>query len=141
LVTNSSKLEDISRLFCNVSKALKNVNTSKAAYLLRPLQSNAIFPITNGIGNRGYDHLSGVHNRTWYIADRPLIRESLCGKVPLLAVPIKDLPALEDLFRVLRLDSRMLSKLTMSRTHPKGRIRTHWAYTVSLRANSPFIKA
>jgi hypothetical protein len=141
LITSSSKLEDISRLFRNVSTALKDVNTSKAAQLLRPLQNKSIFPITNGLGKGRYDNLLDVHNTSWFIADRPLIRESFHGKIPLLALPIEDLTALEDLFRVLRLDGRILSKLATSRTHPKGRVTTHWAYTASLRAKSPFIKA
>lgn len=141
LITSSSKLEDISRLFRDISTALKDVNTSKAAQLLRPLQNKSIFPITDGIAKRGYDTLLDVHNTSWFIADRPLIRKSFLGKVPLLALPIEDLSALMDLFRVLRLDGRMLSKLTSSRTHPKGRVTTHWPYTSSLRAKSPFIKA
>lgn len=140
LITSSSKLEDISRLFRDVSKALRDVNTSKAAQLLRPLQNRSIFPITNG-GKHSYDDLLSVHNTSWFIADRPFIRESFHGKMPLLALPIEDLPALGDLFRVLRLDSRILSKLTTSQTRPKGRVTTHWAYTASLRAKSPFIKA
>ena len=141
LITSSSKLEDISRLFRDVSRALKDVNANKAAQLLRPLQNGSIFPITNGDGKRSYDDLLGVHNTSWFIADRPSIRKSFHGKLPLLALPIEDLAALEDLFRVLRLDSRILSKLTASRTQPKGRVITHWAYTASLRAKSPFIKA
>ena len=141
LITSSSKLEDISRLFRDISSALKDVNTSKAAQLLRPLQERPIFPITKAPGKRRYDDLLNVHDTSWFIADRPLIRESFHGKIPLLAVPIEDLPALENLFRALRLDGRMLSKLATSRTHPQGQVTTHWAYTASLRAKSPFIKA
>lgn len=141
LVTSSSELEDISRLFRNISTALKDVNTSKAAQLLRPLQKRSVFPITNGLGKHRYDDLLDVHNTSWFIADRPHIRESFLGKLPLLALPIEDLNALEDLFRVLRLDSRLLSNLATRRTHPKGGVTTHWAYTASLRAKSPFIKA
>lgn len=141
LITSSTKLEDISRLFRDVSAALKDVNISKAAQLLRPLQDKSIFPITNGLAKRGYDKLLDVHNTSWYIADRPLIRESFLGKLPLLAVPIEDLSALEDLFRVLRLDGRLLSKLATSRTQERGRTTTHWNYTISLRKKSPFIKA
>jgi hypothetical protein len=140
-ITSSTELEDISRLFHEVSTALKGVNNNKAAQLLRPLQNECIFPITNGLGKRGYDELLDVRNTTWFIADRPLIRESFYGKIPLLALPIEDLSGLEDLFRVLRLDGRMLSKLTTSRTEPKGRASIHWAYTQSLRAKSPFIEA
>ena len=141
LITTSSKLEDISRLFRDVSKALKNVNTSKAAQLLRPLQRRLIFPITTGSGNHGFDNLLSLQDTSWFIADRPLIRESFHGKVPLLALPIEDLATLKDLFSVLRLDNRLLSKVVTSQTHPKGRVTTHWAYTASLRAKSPFLKA
>jgi hypothetical protein len=140
-ITSSTKLEDISRLFRNVNTELKDVNASKAAQLLKPLQNKSIFPITNGLGKRGYDSLLDVHNTTWFIADRPLLRESFHGKVPLLALPIEDIPALEDMFRVLRLDGRLLSKRTTTRTQVKGRAAMHWAYTSSLREKSPFIKA
>lgn len=141
LITSSSKLEDISRLLHNISTALKDVNTSKAAQLLSPLQNKSVFPITHDLGKSRYDKLLDMHDMSWFIADRPLIRESFHGKLPLLALPIEDLPALEDLFRVLRLDGRMLSKLATSQTDAKGRFATHLAYTASLRAKSPFIKA
>jgi len=141
LVTSSSRLEDISRHFRNISKALKDVNASKAAQLLRPLQHRSIFLIINYGGKRSYDDLTGLHDISWFIADRPSIRESLRGKIPLLALPIEDLPALEDLFHVLRLKNRLLSKITTIRTNPKGRVTTHWSYTASLRAKAPFIKA
>ena len=141
LITSSSKLEDISRLFRAISTALSDVNTNKAAQLLRPLQSKSVFPVRNGLGKREYNNLVDLHDTSWFIADRPLLQESFHGKVPLLAVPIEDLHALKDLFRVLRLDGRMLSKLATSQTHPQGLVTTHWAYTASLRAKSPFIKA
>ncbi|KAL9597097.1 MAG: hypothetical protein Q9219_005380 [cf. Caloplaca sp. 3 TL-2023] len=141
LITSSAKLNDISRLLGKVSQALKNVNTSKAAQLLRPLQDQPIFPVTNGLGRDEYDHLLTAIDRSWLIADRPLLRDSFHGKVPLLALPIDDLAALEDMFRGLRLDDRMLSKLGTSRMHSRGRTATHWAYTASLRAKSPFIEA
>lgn len=118
LITSSSKLEDISRLFRDIGTALKDVNTSKAAQLLRPLQKRSVFPITNGPGSRRYDNLLDAHNTSWFIADRPVMRESFHGKLPLLAVPLEDLPALDNLFRVLRLDGRMLSTLASSQTSP-----------------------
>jgi hypothetical protein len=120
---------------------LKDVNTSKAAQLLRPLQNKAIFPITKSPGKRRYDSLSDIHNLTWFIADRSSIRESFFGRIPLLALPIEDFSELDDLFRVLRLDGRMLSKLTTNRTHPKGRVTIHWEYTAALREKSLFINS
>jgi hypothetical protein len=124
-ITLSTKLEDISRLFRDVSTALKDINTSKAAQLIRPLQDKSIFPVINSLGKRGYDKLLDLHNTSWYIADLPLIRESFLGKIPLLAFPVEDLSALEDLLRILRLEGRMLSKLATSRTQKRGRTTTH----------------
>ncbi|KAF2823081.1 hypothetical protein CC86DRAFT_409849 [Ophiobolus disseminans] len=140
LITSSSKLEDISRLFRNISKALKDVTASQAAQLLRPLQKRTIFPVTDS-GNRAYDRLSNIDDASWFIADRPLIRKSFHGKLPLLALSNGDIAASKDLLRVLRLDDRLLSKLAKSHTHPVGRLKTHWTWTSSLRSKRPFFRA
>jgi hypothetical protein len=36
----------------DISTALKDVDASKAAQLLRPLHDKPLFPVTNGPGNR-----------------------------------------------------------------------------------------
>ena len=141
LITSSTKLEDISRLFRNICTALKDVHTSKAAQLLKPLQYQSIFPVTNGSGKQRYDKLLNTYNTSWFIADRPSLHDSFHGKLPLLALPMEDVSILEDLFRVLRLDGRLLSKQTTSRTQAKGRVIMDWASTFSLRSKAPFIKA
>jgi hypothetical protein len=141
LISSSSKLEDMSCLFGNISKALKNVTSSQAAQLLRPLHRATVFPVVNNPGDHIYDRLSGMWDPSWFIADRPLIRKSFYGKLPLLALSTRDIAASEDLFRVLRLDNRLLSKLVTDRTRPVGRVKTHWALTSSLRAKRPFLRA
>lgn len=141
LITTSSRLEDISRFFSSISKALKDVNTSQAAVLLRPLHKLSIFPITNGPGNCAYDRLVSMHDGSWLIADRPLLWESFHGKVPLLALSVEDLATSTDMLHVLRLDDRLISKLTTNQAHPVGRVTTHWALSASLQAKGPFIKA
>lgn len=141
LITSSTKLGDISRLFRNLCTAVKDVNASKAAQLLKPLQNKSIFPITNGPGKRRYDSLLDMHNTSWFIADRPVLHDSFHGKVPLLALPMEDISVLGDLFRVLRLDSRILSKQTTSQTQASGRVTMDWGSTSSLRRKVPFIKA
>jgi hypothetical protein len=88
-----------------------------------------------------YDRLSSMDDASWFIADRPQIRKSFHGKLPLLALSIKDIAASEALFCVLRLDNRLLSKLVTDRTRPVGRVKTHWAWTSSLRAKRPFLRA
>lgn len=140
-ITSSSKLEDISSLFRNISKALKDVTSSQAAQLLRPLQKSTIFPIILDSEDREYDRLSSMDDVSWFIADHPLIRKSFRRKLPLLALSNGDIAASKDLLRVLRLDDRLLSKLAKSHTHPVGRLKTHWAWTSSLRAKRPFLRA
>jgi hypothetical protein len=141
LINSSSKLDDISRLFREVSKSLKDVSTSKASLLLKPLQNKAIFPIIDGSGKPGFDTLLDMHDKSWFIADEPTFTQSFVGIVPFLALSIQDLPALDDLFRVLRVQGRKMSKLVTRERLAKGEIRTSVPYTNSLRSKSPFIKA
>lgn len=141
LITSSSRLEDISRLFSGISKALKDVNTSQAAELLRPLHKLSIFPVTDGPGSCTHDRLVSMHDRSWFIADRPLLRKSFHGKVPLLALSVEDVAVLKDMLHVLRLEDRLMSKSATHRAHPVGRVTTQWALSASLQAKSPFIKA
>jgi hypothetical protein len=142
-INSSTKLEVISRFFCELTAALKDVNATKGAQLLRPLHNKPIFPITNGLGNSIYDQfdeLLNLENTSWFIADTPGVRNSFLGKRPLLALPVEDVASLECLLGVLRLEGRILSRITTSRTYPKGRVTTHWAYTALLREKAPFIK-
>ncbi|KAH8698045.1 hypothetical protein GQ44DRAFT_733432 [Phaeosphaeriaceae sp. PMI808] len=141
LISSSSKLTDISRLFREVCKSLKDVGTTTAAILLKPLQNKAVFPIIDGSGSPEYGTLLNMNDKSWYIVDRPTFRDSFQGKLPLLALPSKDLPALDDLFRILRLEGRKVSSLVTSRTEAKGQVKINWDYTGSLRSKSPFIKA
>ncbi|GAB1312753.1 hypothetical protein MFIFM68171_02963 [Madurella fahalii] len=141
MLTCSSKLGAISGFFRDVSKALKDFGTSKAAQLLRPLWDQSIFLVTYGAGKREYNALLSLRENSWFIADRLLICESMHGKLPLLALPVEDLPALEDLNHLLRLEDRILSRLVTSRTQPKGRISMDWRYTAFLQERSPFIRA
>jgi hypothetical protein len=85
-ISSSSKLVDISLLFRRVSKTLKDVSTSKAGLLLKPLQNKAIFPVIDGSGKSGYDTLMDTSNISWSTVDQPTMRESFQGKIPLLAL-------------------------------------------------------
>lgn len=140
-ITSSSKLDDIIRFFRDISKALKDINASQAAELLRPLRNLSAFPISDGPGQSTFDRLLGLNDRSWFVADRPLLRRSFHGKIPLLAFPDEILALLDDVLRVLRLDDRFLSKLTKSQTRPGGRPTIHWGWTKSLREKAPFIQA
>jgi hypothetical protein len=141
LISSSSKLEEIARLFRDISTALRDVSTSRAAQLLRPLQKKPIFPVIDDCQRGTYSRLLDARNTSWFIADRFPIRESFLGKLPLLALSVQDLLPLRDLFRALGLYDRLLSTRVTSTTDPMGRISTHWRHTDNLRSKRPFIKA
>ncbi|KAJ4290882.1 hypothetical protein N0V90_010078 [Kalmusia sp. IMI 367209] len=141
LINSSSKLDDIARLFREVSKLLKDVSTSKAALLLKPLQSKTIFPVVRSSQSPEYDTLLGMHDKSWFVADQVNLLESFTGVVPLLAFSIQDLPAVEDLFRVLRVEGRKMSKMVTSQTLAQGQTRSDFRHSDTFRSKSPFIKA
>jgi hypothetical protein len=141
MISSSSKLEDIARLFRDISKLLKDVNSSKISLLLKPLQDKAMFPIVDESKNPGYDTLLSVHDNTWFIADHANLIASFTGVVPLLAFSIQDLPAIENLLRALRVDGRKISKKVTGQTRVVGRTRSDFRYTDKFRLKSPFIKA
>ena len=143
-ISISTGLETITRLFCDLSVALKDVNVTTAAQLLRPLQDKAIFPVlhpSRGRSGDKYDSLAVLNDSSWFIADQPRIRESFLSKLPLLALLVRDVSRLQDLLRVLRLEDRMLSKLALSRTQSKGQVERNWGYTATLLKRVPFIQA
>ncbi|KAH7202459.1 hypothetical protein DER44DRAFT_669606 [Fusarium oxysporum] len=140
-ITSASKLDDISRFFRNVNTVLKDVNPSQITQLLTPLQSATICPIVDSFREQGFDRLLGIGDTSWFIADNPVIRTSFLGKLPLLALSIEEVHELDDLFRVLWLGKRMLSKIVSIQAHPKGLVTTDWNYTISMHQKTPFIKA
>lgn len=141
LIDSSSKLEDIARLFREASKLLKDVSTSKVALLLKPLHHKAMFPVKDRLKNQEYDTLLSMHDKSWFIADEANVFESFKGVVPLLALSIQDLPAVEELFRVLRVDGRKMSKMVTGQTLAMGQTRSDFRSSDTFRSKIPFIKA
>jgi hypothetical protein len=141
MISSSSELEDIARIFREVSKLLKNVSSSKISLLLKPLQSKAIFPVVHGSGNPGYDTLLSMHDKTWFIADHANLIASFTGVIPLLAFSIQDLLAIEDLLGALRMEGRKISKKVTGQTRVVGRTKSDFRYTDKFQLKSPFIKA
>lgn len=139
LMTNKSPIEDICALFRKISVMLKGLHPIKAAALLRPIESMAIFPIIVSPGRHKHEELLSALDASWFIADRPLLHKSFHGVLPLLAFPTKDIIAFEDLLRAFKLDKRFLSKLTITQTLPVGLVKENWAWTSALQAKKPFI--
>jgi hypothetical protein len=140
MISSSSKLHDITRLFRELNKLLKDVNSTKVALLLKPLQGKAIFPIVVESKHPGFDTLLSAHDKTWLIADSVTHLSSFTGKVPLLGFPIQDLLATEHLLQALRVDGRKISDKVTDHIRIVGRTRLDSRYTKELRSKSPFIK-
>lgn len=143
LITKSTKLEEIARFFNDLNLALKAVDTTQAAQVLRPLREEAIFPITHGfskIKDGQFDELLDLTDTSWYIANQSSTWDSFYGKIPLLALPVDVVTSIGDLLSVLRLEGRQLSKIVTSRTRPRGQVTVHWPYTSFLREKARFIK-
>lgn len=141
MITSSSKLENIARLFRELSTSLHDVNSSKLALLLKPLQNKLIFPIVDGAKKFGYDRLSGVHDKSWYIADDADSIASFAGLVPLLAFSAQDLSVVGHLLRALRVDGRMISKQSTYHTRVIGQTKPKFHFADSLSRKLPYLKA
>lgn len=143
-ISTSTTLEAISRRFHDLSKALKDIAATKASQLLRPLHDKPIFPVTDGLTESrhdGFDRLLGLQDTDWYIATEADSRESFLGKVPLLALPVEDMRAVQNLFTILRLEDRDLSKRSRCQTQPKGQVALHLPSSALFAERAPFIKA
>jgi hypothetical protein len=135
------KLNTILQILRTTNAALKDININNAVKLSLPLRRAAIFPIKARIGFAEYEKLVSADDTSWFIADHPLMRHSFLDKLPLLALPVQDVLALDHLFSLLRFSDRKLSKLVNSHSNAKGQTKLHESWTISLRAKAPFLKA
>lgn len=140
-VCQSMEVNQISRLYQNISKALRGVSDSKANAVIKPLRDKKIFPIITKRSQTSYDCLRSIKDGDWYIADRSHLRESFHGKVSLLAFPAEEINLMEELFKALRIESLKLFMLVDSKTRPRGYITPQEAYARRIRSKSRFIKA
>ncbi len=141
LISSTSSVDDVSRLFRKISKALKDVTPLQATQLLQPLWKRAVFPVTPVAESHANHRFLSLADESWFIADRPSMRKSFRGKVPLLAFSASEVASLTDLLRGLRLNNRLLSQLVTDSTRPVGQVRIHWVWTSTLRMKRPFLRA
>ncbi|KAG9198551.1 hypothetical protein G6514_009853 [Epicoccum nigrum] len=141
MITSSSKLENITRLFRELNKSLQDINSSKIALLLKPLHDKPIFPVVDEAKDAGYDRLLSLHNKSWFIADSADLMESFTGIVPLLAFPAQDLPMVENVLQALRVDGRVISKRSTNHTRVIGQTKSGFHLANSFSRKIPFLKA
>lgn len=142
LINRSSKLEDILYLFTEISSDLKLITSTKtAAHKVKSLLEKAIFPIKRGKSKNPFDDLLPSTNQDWFIADRPHLRASFAGKVPLLAFDVAAVESMIDLIGAMNLGDRKLSTITKKRTDPLGPLMFREFETSIFRSCAPAIKA
>lgn len=138
-IDKTHKLPYIVKLFSDISAYLRVLSTDRAVRAVRPLRNKWVFPITKKETQTSYDEFGSAYEKSWFIADRPHLRESFRGKVNLLAFTVEENCAMEHLFQALMLDPRRLSKVVSSKTTPEGPLRYIASKTDSIRRRVPFL--
>ena len=141
MIDNSCKLSAIVAIFSQTNETLKGLSPSRAVRALKPLHSKRFLPVTKNRNSASYDGLVSMTDTSWFIADRPHLREGFLGKVPLLAFSMNELNAMEDFMKGLSLNSRRLSEITCCKTVPKGPLQYSPSLTDFVRARADFINA
>lgn len=138
-IDRSHGLETIAELFAQINDALANLNQGRITHLMKQIQQSSIFPISRSIQAESYDDLQPIQAMDWLVADRPHLRASFAGQVPLLAFSPKRIHSLARLLSALKLDSRRLSRLTTSKDTPRGVLKLSESHTKYLRSRANFL--
>jgi hypothetical protein len=124
----------IAELFVDISRSLRVASDYS---VVQPLCNYCIFPIITGNAAAGFDLLLTARDSdVWFIADRPHLKQSFEGMVPLLAFNIETVEAIKELIELLSLKNRVLSKVAKGVSKPNGQFFLHEEYTKSLRQKS-----
>ncbi|KAJ4163088.1 hypothetical protein NW754_014511 [Fusarium falciforme] len=110
--------------------------------MIASLQDYPIFPIElerYKEGAQGRHMLRSWTSKTWFIADRPHLRESLADAVLLLAFDIGQFDRMEWIRHLPGIEERLLSKVAFCRPMPGLHAVQNDAYTKLFRTRSKFI--
>lgn len=137
---SNDSLPSLVKSLAQLSKAIASLASLGVASTLDSLESKSIFPVSIGASSSSPE-LRSPQDQNWYIADRPQLRDSFLGKVPLLDVPAYEADQMEDLFSCLGLCSRKLSVCVTTRKDLKGSVKLRAADTTILQSRAPFFEA
>ncbi|KAM0424514.1 hypothetical protein ACHAPT_010228 [Fusarium lateritium] len=138
-VTPATDPQRILQTFTDISKVLPVTNIKRASHTLKPLHSEAIFPVEKAKGTK--PRLMALKSQNWFIADRPHLRGAFIGIVELLVYAPRELKAIEELINTLGLNSRKLSIVVKSENRPSGRLKLDNSHTEHFAKRSHFIQA
>lgn len=131
----------ISRLFVSLSLHARIDPGLLAFELVKSLCEKDVFPIETANNDSEFSELRSARSQDlWFIADRPHLRQSFRGSVPLLAFPVEILAKIETLLEGLPLlRMRLLSQVANGEPSVQGTAHFHSTYTESLRSKARFI--
>ncbi|KAM6519042.1 hypothetical protein FALCPG4_012696 [Fusarium falciforme] len=112
------------------------------AKMIASLQDYPIFPIElerYKEGAQGRHMLRSWTSKTWFIADRPHLRESLADAVLLLAFDIGQFDRMEWIRHLPGIEERLLSKVAFCQPKPRLHAVQNDAYTKLFRTRARFI--
>ena len=136
-ITSTDTLDYIAQVFVTISRILKQPMARMDDSELALLTRRPIFPVQ--IYSKVYDIKPALETDVWYIADRPHLRNSFQGRLPLLAFENEALDKMQTLMRKLGLEKRILSKIATSETLIEGKAEPNIVLTKSLCSKSRFI--
>lgn len=140
-IDQTHSLETIAELFVQINEALAELNKGRITHLKEQIQQKSIFPIIQSANAESYDELQSIQVMDWLVADRPHLRDSFVGKIPLLAFSPRQIHSLSRLLTALKLDTRRLSRLTTSKDSPRGLLKLSESHTKYLRSRASFLTA
>lgn len=135
----SNSLDEILQLLLHVDEALVSLNKGRITHLMNKFKQHTIFPVTRTPGTGSYELLQSSIVLDWLIADRPHLRDSFAGKVPLLAFMPKEIHSLSNLLKAMNLDIRKLSTYAKGKEHARGLLKMAESHTKHLRSRANFL--
>lgn len=123
-----------------LNKVISAMSRIRATRTLEPFRSRPIFPVKPKDPS-SFTELRSSESKTWYIADRPHLRDSFIGKVALLDIPAAQANQMGGLFACLGLRSRRLSICVTTCTNPAGFIKLRPMETELLQSRALFFES
>ena len=120
----------IAQVLVAISKYLKLSDAWSAVQLLATCH---IFPVVTGAWHPEFDSLcSAVETDMWFIADRPHLKESFEGLVPLVALDTDIVENIKPFIDAMGCEHRVLSRVAKGVSKADGRVELSRGYTKSL---------
>ncbi|KAF2177739.1 hypothetical protein K469DRAFT_676716 [Zopfia rhizophila CBS 207.26] len=125
-INSSDTVEYIGEILTATSKFLELSGTHSS---VEALIGCRIFPVVSKPSSSDFRLCSATPADVWFIADRPHLKVSFEGSVPLLAFGADVLENVQPLFNGLGLDGRVLSKVAKGLSKTDGKADLHPEYT------------